>query len=205
MQLLHSPLSPFGRKVLIAASELGLSDRISVVVTNPRADNATLRPKNPLGKIPTLITDDGQSIIDSFVIVLYLQQLAKSHRLFPAEQSAQVEVMMHHAVADGMVNATIIKMQNKTRHSEHQGVPLDDVYMQRQDMAINHALDYCEQHLSAIGREPLHVAGLALICSLGYLDLRFPDWGWRTGCPGLAAWYATMLKRPAVAATQPVA
>ncbi|MDI9314454.1 MAG: glutathione S-transferase family protein [Hydrotalea sp.] len=204
MQLLTSPNSLFGRKVLIAAHALGLSDKITIVATNPRADDATLRPKNPLGKIPALITDDGTAIADSFAIILYLQSLAGKTTFFPNSSAAQATLMFHHAVADGIGMAAVLMAQNKMRHDECSGVPLDDTWIKRQVMAASHGLEFMDKNIKTIGTD-LNVATAALITSLDYLHFRFPEFGgaggWRAKHKNLAAWLDTMHKNPAVAKT----
>src|SRR5580658_6529321 len=74
--LRSSPTSPFGRKVKLAAAVLELSDRIEVVAADTNDPEETLRLQNPLGKIPTLILEDGRAFYDSRVIVEYLDALA---------------------------------------------------------------------------------------------------------------------------------
>ena len=72
MILRSSPASPFGRKVRIAASLLGLSSEIDVRATNLEDPADSVRAQNPLGKIPVLILDDGTTYYDSRVILEYL-------------------------------------------------------------------------------------------------------------------------------------
>ena len=71
MILRSAPPSPFGRKVQIAASVLGLSDRIAIVAADTNSASDTLRAQNPLGKIPTLVIDDDSTLFDSRVILEY--------------------------------------------------------------------------------------------------------------------------------------
>ena len=61
MKLHWSPRSPFVRKVMIFAHEVGLAARIELirtVVAMSQANRELLRV-NPIGNIPTLITDEG--------------------------------------------------------------------------------------------------------------------------------------------------
>ena len=62
--LRSSPASPFGRKVKIAAIELGLMDRIEVVAADTSDPSEVLRQQNPLGKIPTLVLEDGTTLFE---------------------------------------------------------------------------------------------------------------------------------------------
>ena len=60
MKLRYSPTSPFVRKVVVLAKELGIENKIELQRTNtPDPDLAT---QNPLGKVPSLLLDDGSSL-----------------------------------------------------------------------------------------------------------------------------------------------
>ena len=89
MILRSAPPSPFGRKVKIAASVLGLSDRIEIVPADTNSESDALRAQNPLGKIPTLVLDDGQTLFDSRVILEYLDHLAGGGRIIPQRAEAR--------------------------------------------------------------------------------------------------------------------
>ena len=72
MELKYSPTSPYARKALVIAHELGIADRLRLTALNPRAEGAALAAFNPLRKIPVLVTDEGDVIFDSPVICEYL-------------------------------------------------------------------------------------------------------------------------------------
>ena len=78
MKLTFSPASPFARKVRIAAIELGLIDKIELVPATvaPGTANEDYSRITPLKKLPVLITNDGDVILDSYVIVEYLNEMA---------------------------------------------------------------------------------------------------------------------------------
>ena len=73
MKIFFSPTSPYVRKCLVAAHELGLGDRIALLPSNanPVQRDRDLIALNPLGKVPTFIADDGQVLYDSRVICEY--------------------------------------------------------------------------------------------------------------------------------------
>lgn len=85
MKLMHGKVSPFVRKAMIFAIEKGLQDRVEVVpaAVGQGKINEDLLRLNPTGKIPTLITDDGQSVYDSLVICDYLDSVAAEPRALP--------------------------------------------------------------------------------------------------------------------------
>jgi|SRR5262245_40007692 len=111
MKLFYAPQSPFARKVRAAAIELGLNQRIQleyaeVVPGRPNSDYGQNR--NPLRKIPALITDDGETIFDSTVICEYLDALAGGGILIPCDQSRRWRVLTNHALAQGMCESVIL-------------------------------------------------------------------------------------------------
>src|SRR5437879_12118453 len=86
MKLTFSPASPFARKVRIAAIETGLIDKIEFVpaAVAPGQPNEEYSKITPLTKLPVLILDNGDVLLDSYVIVEYLHELAGGGKLDPA-------------------------------------------------------------------------------------------------------------------------
>ena len=109
MRLHWSPRSPFVRKVMVAAHELGLVDRIETVRTVVRMGkpNEALLPDNPLSKIPTLVLDDGQVLFDSLTIIEYLDSFAGG-RLVPGSGPARWQALTRHALGNGFLDLLIL-------------------------------------------------------------------------------------------------
>src|SRR5579862_8955762 len=108
--LRSSPPSPFGRKIEIAAAILGLADRIEIVLADTNDPAESLRRQNPLGKIPTLILEDGTALYDSRVIVEYLDWLAGGGKIIPAEPAERFAALNRQALADGLMDASILQI-----------------------------------------------------------------------------------------------
>ena len=91
MKLLWSSRSPFVRKVMVAAHEVGVAGRLATerVVVAADKPNPGVMALNPLNKIPTLVLDDGAVLFDSRVIAEYLDTLHDGPKLFPAEPAAR--------------------------------------------------------------------------------------------------------------------
>jgi glutathione S-transferase len=195
-----TPMSPFGRKVRMAISRLGLWDRIEMVKADPLDPNDVLRRDNPLGKIPVLITDDGQAVYDSRVILEYLDHVAGGGRLIPATWPARVETLTLQAMADGVMDACILIVYEGRHRPE----------------ALHHPpwLDYQRgkvvRGLTAFAKEPadaarFDVGTIAAACMLGYLDLR-KQVEWRPEFPTLVGWLDQFRgKHPEFDATAPTA
>ena len=78
MRLIVTKPSPYARKARAAVLELGLDGRVEIVEVPARPPNEPkpdLEALNPLGKVPSLILDDGRLIADSPVIVAFLNDL----------------------------------------------------------------------------------------------------------------------------------
>jgi len=117
MKLRHAAASPFVRKVMVVAHEHGLVDRIELVPTtvSPVQANESLAPENPLMKVPSLTTDDGQVLFDSPVICEYLDSLAGGRKLFPAAGAARWTALCQQALGDGILDALILCRYETTR------------------------------------------------------------------------------------------
>jgi glutathione S-transferase len=194
MRLLYSALSPFARKVRVLALEKGLSDRISLEPAAPYQDEA-VRSLNPLNKIPTLVTDEGEAVYDSAVICDYLDGLAEP-RLIPPHQPERHRALTLEAAADGMGDAALLVVRERMRpEAEHRADLFD-----RQLKAIAAALDLFER--AGLSTDRFGVGEIAVAAQLGYLDARKVI-DWRKGRPALAAWFEIVAKRGSMVASDP--
>jgi glutathione S-transferase len=109
MKIFHSPASPFVRKCMVVAHELGVADRIEKLpsAAGPVKRDATILPKNPLGQVPTFLCNDGQVLYDSRVICEYLDA-THSGALFPADGTERWARLTELALADGMTAAALL-------------------------------------------------------------------------------------------------
>jgi glutathione S-transferase len=180
--LRSAPASPFGRKVKIAASVLGLTDRITVVVADTMDPNEALRQQNPLGKIPTLVLEDGSTLFDSRVIVEYLDFLAGGGKIIPAG-AARFPVLRLAALADGIAEAALLQVYEVRYRPEEMRVAS---WVELQAGKIARALATLEAAPPALGTV-LDAGVIGLACALGYLDLRHGG-TWRAANPRLVAW-----------------
>jgi glutathione S-transferase len=201
MKLTFSPSSPFARKVRIAAIELGLIDQIELVpaTVSPTQPNAQYSHDiSPLRKLPALILDDGNVIVDSYVIVEYLDELAGG-KLIPASGAARWQVKSEHSMLQGMTDAMLLcRYETGLRPKELQWPKwVDDQW----DRAWQ-GLTRFENRPDVLAR-PLDITQIALVCVLGYADFRFADCGWRKAFPKLDAFHEKMLQRPSVSVSVP--
>jgi glutathione S-transferase len=202
MVLHWSPRSPYVRKVMIAAHEMGLSNRIRIVrtVAGGTTPHEELMRINPLGKIPTLELEDGSAIYDSPVIIEYLDTLHTGPRLYPIAWPERLTALRRHALGQGMLDAALLLLGESFRPAERQSEP--HMALWRAKLRVSVAA--LEQEVDALASSGFTVGHLAIGVALGYLDFRFAVLNWREGHPRLAAWHATFDARPAVQANPPV-
>jgi glutathione S-transferase len=155
-----------------------------------------LLPDNPLGKIPTLVLEDGTSLYDSQVIIEYLDSLAGGGRLIPASGPARFTELRRHALATGFLDLLILW---RNERDKPQPLPaLLDAFALKTDAALR-AL---EDEIGAIAAGPVGLAQITLAILGAYMDFRFPDLGWRERCPAFSAWQLRFAERPSMRATE---
>lgn len=197
MKLRFAPPSPYVRKAAVVAAELGLEDRIEHIPTNVWAPDTDIGESNPLGKVPTLVLDNGSVLYDSPVVCEYLDSIAGGG-LFPTPGPARWDALRLQATGDGILDAAVLRLL-ESRRPESQRSP---DWMARQKRVIDRALELLEGEAGAWG-DRLDIGVITVGCALGYLDFRFPDDDWRSGHPTLAGWYETFSQRPSMQATVP--
>lgn len=199
MKLYYSSTSPFVRKVNIFAIETGLDKQIERVKTNPWQAEEHLTAENPLSKIPTLVTDDETVIYDSGVICEYLDSVHKGEKLIPEQGEARWLVLCLQALADGILDAGILRFMEKKRMSEQQS----DDWDRMQKGSVERGLDYLERNVSDWADNSLNVGIISVACALGWLDFRFSNEDWRTNRPNLKLWFDQFSKRTSMHKTIP--
>jgi len=200
MKLHWSPRSPFVRKVMIAAHELGLADRITcvrtvVATTRPHAE---LMEENPLSKIPTLVLDDGTVLYDSPVICEYLDSLHAGRKLIPADGKERMVALRRQALGDGFLDFLLLLRNERERAHP------SDVHLATFTTKRKAALVALEREAQALAASPFTIGHIAIGCALSYLDFRFGHEDWRAEHPRTAGWHREFAARPSVRATEPI-
>ena len=196
MKLLYQTHSPYARKVLVAAHEVGLAERIDVIhhETSPTRRNEEVFALNPLGKVPVLI-DRGQVLFDSNVICEYLDGLHDGTKLIPAAGPARYRALRLQALAQGLADAGIaVRWETERRPKAMRWAPLRDGQLQK----IAAACDYLEAELAC----PLapDLGAIALATALSWIEFR-DVYAFQSSRPRLAAWYASFSARSSMLAT----
>lgn len=200
MKLFFSPASPYVRKVLASAHQLGLADRITLLdsAASPVARDMRIAPYNPTGKVPTMLLDDGTALIDSRTICEYLDTLNPIAGLFP-KGNARWEALRIHAIADGLLDAALLARYELVMRPE---ALRWDAWLSGQMGKIDGCVAALEAEADALDGAA-HIGTVTAGCALGYLDFRFADHDWRAAAPRLAAWWARYRETEPMAKTTP--
>ena len=202
MKLCYGRTSPFSRKALVTAIECGLADRIERETTGTMDifPDPRLVAVNPLAKVPTLITDDGETLYDSRVICEYLDELHDGPRLFPAKGPARWQALRLQSLGDGMMEALIFLVYAVRRPD---GESTTAHILDRQRDRVERALDALEIDAPNMRPDTPTIGCVTVGCAIGWLDFRYPDWNWRPARPRLAAWWSEFAERPSMKQTAP--
>lgn len=105
MKFYYHPLSSYSQKVLMGLHEKEAAFTPEIVSVNDPAAKAAYRAINPLGKLPTLVLDDGYPIPESAIILEWLDtHIETGTRLIPEDKDAARRARFHERLADLYVN-----------------------------------------------------------------------------------------------------
>lgn len=180
MKLLHSPSSPYSAKVRVSALYAGIA--LDKVAVNASEDPAVLTAANPLGKIPTLVLDDGTNVFDSRVITQYLNRLS-GNKLFPRNPAKRLEAEGLEALADGICDCLLTMVYERRVRPEEK---VQESWIDRQWSKVGRGLDALNANPPKLPAR-ITVGQIAVRAMLSYLELRFPG-KWEKGRGKLKRW-----------------
>ena len=201
MKLLSSTASPYTRKVRIVLAEKKIECEIQPVDVQP-VENP-VNAHNLLGKIPTLILDDGSALYDSRVIVEFLDGKSPIGRLIPEDLRERVAVRRWEALADGVLDAGLLVRYESLRDATERSRAWTDKQLARIRRGMAEMAGGLGERAWCHG-ERYSLADIAVGCCLGWLGFRKPgDVDWHAEYPSLAKHYEKLMARPAFAETVP--
>ena len=183
---------------MATAIEAGVATDLELETTNPWDPDTDVTAHNPIGKIPALTLPDGDVLFDSPVICEYLDSLRDPPQLFPPEGTARWRALTRMALADGLMDAAILRRRELMRPAREQS----PWWVERQLGIVGRAVDAMEEQAEAY--DGIDIGLLTTAISLSYLDFRVPDLAWRDGRPRLSAWYQQFSQRPSIQDTEPL-
>lgn len=186
MKLYYNPASPFVAKTRIIAHECGLSDKIELIeiALAPGNPDHAFSKQNPLRQIPTLITNEGTHIFDSFVICDYLISLSNQETLLPSSGWQRSSILQVHALLNGMTERAVgTRYETFARPEEYRWPAMVDDNLDRIEKGLAFLANDGETMLAG----PFDISKAAFVALMRYLDFRFADIGWREKHPALVA------------------
>ena len=203
MKLYYGTTSPYVRKVVVSAHECGLHDEIERIETFPWETGTSYGTVNPVGKVPALVTDEGQVLYDSKVIVEYLDSLHGGQKLIPMHGQERFECLRISALADGMMDAVILLFSELTRRPEELHW---DFWDNRMRATVARSLDALEKDAESFNPDQPDMAQISAAVGIGWIDFRTETIGvdWKTGHPTLVGWFDTFSQRPSMRNSMPV-
>ncbi len=211
MKLFYSPFHTFVHKVLVTAHECGHWDRLERVATFPFKNNQgedcgdsyDISPLNPLDKVPTLVTDEGQVIFSSQAICEYLDSTSTARRMYPAPGPKRWDALRRLSLSDTIFESTVQMVMEQWKPKEQWNLGLFE-WLWPKFIA---GLDSLEGDAQS-GWDEFDVGHAAMLHAISYLGFRaefyeakdpiHPNFNWREGRPALSAWFDEAIQRPSV-------
>ena len=201
MKLLGSVPSPYTRKVRIVLAEKKIDCDFESVDVNPPEN--PVNALNPLGKVPTLVLDEGTVLYDSRVIVEFLDSVSPISRLIPDDNRERVAVRRWEALADGSLDAGLLMRYESLRPKKEQSKAWAD----KQTGKLRRGLAMIAAELGDKAwchGDRYTLADIAVGCCVGWVEFRKPGGiEWRGEYANLARYYDKLMERPAFAETAP--
>ena len=208
MELYSIDWSPWVRKVRIAAIERGIDNNIKLLPADIGFADKTLKivesnlsTLNPSGRVPTLITDDGQSIYDSTVIVHYLDTIGEEFSIIPKDNGKKINCLKINALVDEIIDSLRhISLENRREENKRLSDWLDAL-----DKKVRRGIEVIETYvnfLSLSNTQVLNLADISIIILLGTIK-RNPKSNYDIFSDNLNDWFNQMSERESVKRTKP--
>jgi glutathione S-transferase len=187
--------SPFVRRVGIALKLYDLPFEHRPWSTFGDADK--IRRYNPLTRVPTLVLDDGEVLIESQIILDYLDSLVPADRaMFPRREPARHRALKIAALATGLGDKAVSLFYEKRLHRD-----VSEVWVARCRGQISAALSVLEAERAGkaadywFGDRVGH-ADIAIVTVLRFVADAIPDIVAVSDFPALSAYAARLEAQP---------
>ena len=194
MKLLYTKRSPYARKIRVMALEKKIP--LELVEEDLTKKSNQLLQANPLGKIPTLILDNGESLCDSPNICEYLDTLNDHPVLIPRPGPERFRILHLTAIADGLMDLAVAVYMEKIRHPDN----FNETFIKAQEETMTRTFGFLEQHLTEL--EKFSLAPIAVASAIGYINFRLPHVT-QNKYPKLSKWFEEFSQRSSLAETKP--
>ena len=200
MKLISATPSPYARKVRIALAEKSVPFELQTEV--PWNEETSLPQHNPLEKLPVLILDDGSTIWESSFILEWIERKYPQPPLLPADDDGILAHKRMDALATGVCDAFLLVFFERMRPEAHRSQAWTDRQMRKVHGGLAEIARVVGDQTYAV-RDSFGIADISAGSTLGYLDVRFPELGWRTTHPNLSRYMDGLMQRPSFQDTVP--
>jgi glutathione S-transferase len=198
MKLYCSTNSPYARKVRVVARELGINEKIEPITTDPRDPDSGFWALNPVAKIPALMADNGDMIIDSPVICEYLNERYGQGRLLPSEPRQAWKFRSLVALSDGVLDAGMaVRLEGMRVKSEQ-----SPSWVDRQIATAQRGVHSLADQLDVFGSS-VNLVSISFACTLAWLQFRHGHIDWIAGHKKLGPWFNTFEASDSMKKTAP--
>lgn len=174
MQLYLNNTSPYARVARMVALEKGLGERLQLVWVDPWQADRQLLAHTPLSRVPLLLTDAGESIVESLLIALYLDGLSQQTPLL--EPSRLAQILHFTGLGQGLMDAAFQTVIGR----KHQGAENDATVLgQRRLEAIDRTLETLDRQLRNEPLQGFSLADISLAVALDYIRFRLAEIDWQ--------------------------
>ena len=174
MQLIGMHDSPFVRRVAVTARFLDIPLEYRQISIFRAYDE--VRAINPMVKVPTLVCDDGQFLVDSTLIIDYLESLAGGKRLMPSDETNYIRAL--NAIGTSMVameKVVGLIYETEQRPPEVQHRPWMERLQQQLLGAIGLMEDIVGDGSNWLFGDELTNADISIAIAWRFIQLRMPD------------------------------
>ena len=196
MKLFLNKASPYARLVLVVAHEKDLAKHIELVWTDPWKSDDRLLAVTPLSKVPVLITEDGEPLVESNCICEYLDGMGAGDALMPKSGARRMAALRKYGLGRGLIDVSFGSVIE-----QRYGGGDDTVLAKRWRAAVERTSSVVEKYVGHPDAPDL--GDLTMAVALSYIDFRMSDVSWRTSAPRLASWLDRIAARRSLAATAP--
>jgi glutathione S-transferase len=198
MKLIGTYLSPYSRRV--AAALISRSLFFEHEPVNGYREFEAASRYNPVAKVPSLVLDDGEVLIDSTAILDYLNELTPAAPLIPAGSSARRTTLKLAAIGYGVCEqATNLSFRG------HEVAETEAERWRAQILGGLRALDEAAREGGRLRATPLDAAAITAIVAVEYLAQTNPDLEVLPALPALAELAAEHRDAPPFMLTRPAA
>jgi glutathione S-transferase len=178
--------SPFVRRVAIALRLYGLAFEHRPWSTFGEGDK--IAPYNPLRRVPTLVCEDGEALIESTAILDYLDEMVGPHKAMIAKSGTQRRLALRVcALATGLADKAVSLLYERVLRKD-----VSKIWVERCEAQIGGVLEVLEKERAAIASpywfgERIGHADIAVACALRFTGEAHPQLFNATRYPALEA------------------